>query len=249
MTIPYDWFASVEEAKQSANYTLPLLEWCDIPEGYATIGKQKILVPAFRMAKYPVTYAQYEAFIAAPDGYQNNQWWRRLARYRKTSGDQAWKIDKHPREHVNWHESMAFSRWLASKTGLPITLPTESQWQRAAQGDDGREYPWGDDFDKSKCNTSEGGPKKTTPVDQYPNGASPFGVMDMAGNVWEWCLSKWAATYQHPEDNNPTGGTDVCRVLRGGSWFGHMRDARAASRYANYAGLRISYFGCRLVVG
>ena len=80
--------------------------------------------------------------------------------------------------------------WLSSKAGLAISLPTEPQWQRAAQGGDGREYPWGNGFDSSRCNTSESGINHTTPVNQYPSGTSSYGVYDMAGNVWEWCLSE-----------------------------------------------------------
>lgn len=203
-------------------------EWCKIPQGHVTIEGQRILVPAFSMAKYPITYAQFEVFVKAPDGYRNDEWWEGLAQRDEEPFEQEWKLDKHPRENVNWYQAMAFCRWLAAKTGLPITLPTESQWQRAAQGDDGREYPWGSTFDKLKCNTNESGTRRTTPVDKFPKGASPFGVMDMAGNVWEWCLSKYTETYSHPEENDPDG--DLPRVLRGGSWADDQSFARAAYR-------------------
>lgn len=108
------------EVVRPTGFSLPLLEWCDIPEGYVTIEGQRILVPAFKMAKYPVTYAQFQAFIDAPDGYRNDDWWQGLAQRDKVAGDQKWKIDKHPRETVNWYESIAFSRWLGAKTGLSI---------------------------------------------------------------------------------------------------------------------------------
>ena len=100
-----------------------------------------------------------------------------------------------PRTNVKWYEAIAFCRWLTAQIGargdMSITLPTEQQWQRAAQGDDGREYPWGREFDMNKCNTQESGIGQTTPVTQYPQGASPYGVLDMSGNVWEWCLTDY----------------------------------------------------------
>lgn len=202
--------------------------WCDIPEGGVSVGAQQVSVPAFRMAKHPVTFAQFQAFIDAPDGYRNAQWWADLARREHTPGKQQWPIDTHPREGVNWYEAVAFCRWLSDKTGLPISLPTESQWQRAAQGDDGREYPWGGGPDETKCNTRESGLNKTTPVDQHPAGVSPFGVLDLAGNVWEWCLTKLASPYQHPEDNDMMG--DAKRVVRGGAFNAYQSSARATYR-------------------
>lgn len=233
---------NVVQGRASVGFTLPLLEWCDIPEGYVIIEKQKIFVPAFRMAKYPVTYGQFQAFIYAPDGYQNGEWWEGIARREHTPEEQIWKIDNHPRENVNWYEAMAFARWLAFKTGLPITLPTESQWQRAAQGSDGREYPWGNEFDKDKCNTWESGIGRTTLVDKYPNGVSPFGVMDMSGNVWEWCLNE----YRSSEVNI---GSSTARGLRGGSWYFNRGFACAASRFVGEPGSPFDFIGFRLVVG
>ena len=94
-----------------------------------------------------------------------------------------------PRENVNWYEAMAFANWLGAQLRMTITLPTVAQWQRAAKGDDDRYFPWGDDYDEDRCNTVETGLKQTTPVDRYRKGASPYGVYDMAGNVWEWTLN------------------------------------------------------------
>ncbi len=225
----------------NAPLNLPLLEWCEIPQGYVEIEEHKILVSTFQMAKYPVTYTQFEAFIGAPDGYRNDKWWAGLAQRDKTPGEQRWKIDTHPRDHVNWYEAIAFSRWLGAKIGLTVTLPTEAQWQRAAQGDDGREYPWGKKFDKANCNTKESGIGQTTPVDQHLAGASPFGVMDMAGNVWELCLNKW--------DNltDTDIGGQAKRVLRGGSWDLNKYHTSASFRAQGYPVLRNSNSGFRVV--
>jgi formylglycine-generating enzyme required for sulfatase activity len=110
---------------------------------------------------------------------------------------------------------MAFCCWLSEVTGEKILLPTEQQWQRAAQGDDGRDYPWGKDWDGTRCNNSVSPQKsdRTTLVRQYEErGDSPFGVVDLAGNVLEWCLTAYET------GQNDIDGTAV-RVLRGGSWY------------------------------
>ncbi len=80
----------------------------------------------------------------------------------------------------------------------------------------------------------------------FPEGASPYGVLDMSGNVWEWCLTRWRRAYDEPEDNDL--GSEALRVVRGGSWFGNLNFARAAYRYLNHPGVRVSGFGFRVVV-
>jgi formylglycine-generating enzyme required for sulfatase activity len=90
---------------------------------------------------------------------------------------------------IRWHEAMQFCQWLSDKIGYQVMLPTDAQWQRAAQGDDDRKYPWGNDWDSNRCNTEQSHIGHTTPVTEYPQGASPYGVLDMIGNVFEWCLT------------------------------------------------------------
>ena len=149
-------------------------------------------VRAFQMSKYPITYAQYEAFIHAADGYFNPAWWQRADPHREPA-EQRWPIPDHPREHVNWYEAVAFCRWLSHRLGRTIRLPTEQQWQRAAEGDAGRAYPWGERYDDtSLANTRERALGHTTPVTQFAKGVSQFGVFDMGGNVWEWCLNSYS---------------------------------------------------------
>ncbi|MDZ4766366.1 MAG: SUMF1/EgtB/PvdO family nonheme iron enzyme [Chloroflexota bacterium] len=184
--------------------------WCSVTAGTVTLEDASssngtkggiVPVPAFRIAKYPTTNAQYQAFIDA-GGYADARWWGYSAEAQafweqngKKPKPTAFDGDDTPRTNVSWFESVAFCLWLAAETGLNISLPSESQWQRAAQGDDGREYPWGNAFDPKRCNVDASGFARTTPVTKYDHplahpesGCSPFGVADLSGNVWEWCL-------------------------------------------------------------
>lgn len=207
-------------------------EWCDIPAGKVVTleTKQIFEVAAFQMAKYPITNAQYDEFLTEKDGYWDIHWWdysdeaKQWRVGNKTPKDTAFLGNDLPRTNVTWYEAVAFCRWLSSRTQLNIMLPSEQQWQRAAQGDDGREYPWGNQKpDKKLCNFGSN-VGQTSPVTQYPNGASPYGVIDMAGNVWEWCL-----TEPYTDSVNMNGNN--LRIVRGGSWVDLTVTLRAASRY------------------
>ncbi len=242
-------------------------EWIDIPGGKVTLVTEKgwttnylpegetktFTVEPFSIAKYPITNAQYQVFVDAPDGYQETKWWNYsddAMKWRAENpqpGNTAFVGDDHPRTNVNWFDSVAFCRWLTTRMGwtrhtssLQITLPTEQQWQRAAQGDTNRMYPWGDKFDKSLSNTRKSGLKRTTPVTQYPSGASPYGVMDMSGNMWEWCLTEYESGSIDLQGNNS-------RVLRGGSWGLTNRYVRAVFRRDHAPGGWNDFGGFRLV--
>lgn len=199
---------------------LPDIEWCKIPAGeFIYQGGEFVTLPTFFIAKYLITYAQFQAFIHASDGFSNSRWWDGLAKREVEPGEQKWPILNHPRERVSWFDAVAFCRWLSSKLGFEIRLPTEQEWEKAARGTDGRAYPWGGDYISGYANINEKyyevgthNLKRTTAVGIYPQGASPYGVLDMIGNLWEWCLNE----YDNPSEISVA--SDARRVLRGGSW-------------------------------
>ena len=177
---------------------------------------------------YPVTNARYREFVEA-GGYETEKWWdtggwkwreeERIIRPSYWDKDK-WNRDNHPVVGVSWYEAAAYCKWLSeiSKDGHFYHLPTEKQWERAARGTEGLEYPWGDKFDSGRCNTEESGKDKTTRVDLYADGLSPVGCYDMAGNVWEWT----SEFFDSDQDSY---------VLKGGSWSDPAVNARCAYRY------------------
>jgi formylglycine-generating enzyme required for sulfatase activity len=143
---------------------------------------------------------------------------------------------------------MAYCRWLSSVTGKAITLPSEAQWEKAARGDrDRREYPWGDRWDAAKCNTSELGLGGTTPVGIFPEGASPYGCLDMVGNVWEWTQSLFKSYKYDSLDGREDLKAEGTRVLRGGSFYLDLDGARCACRNRNFPYFFHDFFGFRVV--
>jgi formylglycine-generating enzyme required for sulfatase activity len=156
-------------------------------------------------------------------------------------------LPNHPVVSVSWADAQAYCKWLtriqrASGAISPndmVRLPTEAEWEKAARGQSGREWPWGDVWEPGRCNTQEAGIRTTTPVGHYsPLGDSPYGVADMAGNVWEWCQS---APFPYKAD-------DDRRVVRGGSFDRDKRGARCAWRSSAAPKFRLDYIGFRVVV-
>lgn len=213
---------------------LPDIDWVEIPAGeFIYQNGKRLILPTFWIARYPITYRQFQVFIDADDGSHNSEWWEGLDAqddHKAAPGEQRFKYWNHPRERVSWWDAVAFCRWLSAKFGYEITLPTEQQWEKAARGTDGREYPWGNEYISGYANIHEASwsrsvgsnVRQTTAAGMYPQGASPYGVLDMSGNVWEWCL------------NTPDGSIDLsgsgARVLRGGSWSYLSGHARCAYR-------------------
>ncbi|HLY31696.1 MAG TPA: SUMF1/EgtB/PvdO family nonheme iron enzyme [Ktedonobacterales bacterium] len=219
---------------------------CDVPAGSFPMGSDKrrdsqafddelpqkpIEVAAFQIARYSATVAEYACYQRAT-GKQRPDW--------RPQADQLLL----PVDNLSWQDAVAYATWLAQVTGQPWRLPTEAEWEKAARGTDGRIYPWGDQWDKTRANTYDGGPGHTTPVGSYPNGASPYGAQDMAGNVWEWTSSLYKL-YPYNPATSEDGGRDRTSVLvlRGGSWDYSPWGARAAFRYRD---LWYSQWGFRL---
>jgi len=229
---------------------VPDIEWCEVPEDGEWIyqdNKHEPL-PTFYIAKYQITYAQFQAFADAPDGYRDPKWWEGLyedglRQQEKGAGKQAWPIANHPRENVSWYEAVAFCRWLSTKLGYEVTLPTEEQWEKAARGIDGREYPYSGEFDANKGNTSETGLGQTSTVGIFPDGASPYGVLDLSGNILEWVLTEYKSKISNMLSNNER------RVVRGGSWDYDSVNARAACRLVSDPVSRYYFIGFRVSVG
>ena len=241
-------------ATPTAEEILPMLQWSDIPYGTVTIssivgtdedfGEMNVQVDNFVMSMYPVTNAQFEIFANAEDGYKNARWWgfsehaKRWFNQGEGVADSRFGGGERPRENVNWYEAMAFAQWLSSLLKMKVALPTVAQWQRAAKGDDDRYFPWGDEFHEEHCNTLESGLKMTTPVNRYHKGVSPFGVYDMAGNLWEWTMNTAAATDE---------GRDHRRAVAGGSFVSPCDRAQTSFRYYLDPHVRYSSIGIRLV--
>ena len=235
---------------------LPDIDWVEIPAGEFVYGEpgRKLRLDAFEIARYPVTNAQFDLFVA-DGGYESEEWWE-WPEHRPTPARPRWRFPNHPRETVSWYEAMAFCKWLDARLrergrledGRTIRLPLEQEWEKAARGSDGRKFPWGGEYEAGRANIDEvtfgTGPyylKQTSAVGIYPGGASPFQLLDMAGNVWEWTRTDYA-----------TGGpaapeSSVLRVLRGGSWFDVEVNARAAYRLNDTPGYRIVDLGFRVV--
>ena len=222
---------------------------CQIPAGPFLLGtdprrepeeaereelQRQVDVGMFYIGKYPVTVAEYHYALKAQNIRAPEAWSAQMAR------------PDHPVTRISWKAALAYVAWLAQVTGESWRLPTEEEWEKAARGTDGRSYPWGSVWDAARANTEEGGPGDTTPVGAYPGGASPYGVLDMAGNVNEWCgippdsplFRPGAWTGEAPK----SGG-----YLAGGGWDESSDHARAAYRSRLLMGSQTDDTGFRLV--
>ncbi|AEJ03037.1 Sulphatase-modifying factor protein [Nitrosomonas sp. Is79A3] len=226
---------------------LPDIVWVDMPPGEVILEGTKsdklFPVPRFRLARYPVTWAQYRAFLDAADGYCNPAWWEGQPREEKP-GQQLWSFDNYPAINVSWYDAVAYCRWLRVKLQLPIRLPTEWEWQWAALGNTQQNYPWGE-WNGQRANSDESGIGRTVAVGLYPLGRRPpredVLVDDMAGNVWEWCL------YEHAvQENCQLSGSEAC-VLRGGCWLDSPDGVRASVRDGTHPGNRNFNIGFRVL--
>ena len=206
-------------------------------------------LPDHYLAKTPVTNAQYEAFVQATGHIQPAHW---------EGGEPPRGKEDHPIVYVSWHHAIAYCRWLSEVTGKPYRLPSEAEWEKGARGSDGRIYPWGNRWAGKRCNSQEGHIGDTTPVRAYPEGVSPYGLLDMVGNVWEWTRSLWGEGFEEPSFKYPYDPADgreylgapdnTYRVLRGGSYNFHESFVRCASRHFDFPHYHSWFYGFRVVL-
>ena len=173
------------------------------------------------MGKYPVTVAQFAAFVTA-------------TKYQCQATLDVKAKANHPVTRVTWDDAVAFCEWVTKQTGVKVRLPTEAEWEKAARGSDGQTYPWGNAEPTDRLCNFNMNVSDTTPVGQYsPQGDSPYSCADMAGNVWEWCADWFDGNYyaQSPA-KNPTGpASGQYRVMRGGAWDIEASYVRVSLRY------------------
>ena len=197
-------------------------EWSDNDLFAAEQPQHVVSLPSFEISQYPVTNAEYHTFIWDV-GHRLPRNWTGFT-YREDT-------QNHPVVGVSKVDAEAYITWLNNKTGMVFKLPTEAEWERAARGDDGRIYPWGNTFDPWRCNTAESVKRGTTPVGSYsPGGDSVCGAADMVGNVWEWTQSLFLP-YPYRFDANREDYRSTGRyVVRGGAWYYTRKLARCAAR-------------------
>jgi formylglycine-generating enzyme required for sulfatase activity len=223
---------------------VPGFDWVDVPAGAYPIGRDGaehdvVDLPAFELGRTPVTNGQYAAFVAAAGAQAPPHWPA---------------PDDHPVTFVDWFEASAFCSWAGGR------LPTEAEWEKAARGTAGRRWPWGDEADATRAAVGAG-PKHgaTSPVGAHPGGASPYGLQDMAGNVWEWTASAYRPSavsglaFTHtdesgnarPDTEHEHGGGEY--VLRGGSFASPgLAWARCAMRSRSRPERRQAHIGFRV---
>ena len=204
--------------------------------------QHRVFLDGYQIAKYPVTNAEYQAFVQATNRQSPKHW---------SGGTFPEELAAHPVVYVNWEDAAEYCKWLTEQLrkanqlseNYAIRLPTEAEWEKAAAWDDGKKlhriYPWGNEWDTAKCNSAEGKVGATTPVGKYSTaGDSFYGLADMAGNVWEWCADWYDENYYKasPEKNPQGADSTSYRVLRGGSWGSDAGYARCAHRFRDVPG-------------
>jgi formylglycine-generating enzyme required for sulfatase activity len=215
-----------------------------IPEGYFPMGADTpeenplhfIYTSAYFIDKYEVSNAQYKEFMTAKNHPAPKFW-----------NDKRFNQPEQAVVGVSWHDAAAYAAWKGNR------LPTEAEWEKAARGKEGLTYPWGNKADNIANLANIRGRHRNAPaaVDSYTAGASPYGVLNMAGNVAEWCLDWFDRDYyNHSPEMNPEGPAKPVRamkVLRGGSWLDNLDNVKTFRRLRNYPHIKNNAYGFRTV--
>ncbi|MCB0055043.1 MAG: SUMF1/EgtB/PvdO family nonheme iron enzyme, partial [Caldilinea sp.] len=232
--------------------------------------QHEVLIPYdFRMARYPITNAQYRCFVDA-GGYAAERYWAEAraagvwqdgwveGRSGPEEYGEPFALANHPVVGVTWYEALAFTRWLSDALheqgklpkGWQVRLPSEAEWEKAARGADGRRYPWGETLTPQHANFDETRIGATNAVGCFPLGAGPHRCEEMSGNVWEWTRSLWANYPYDPADGRERldAGPDMRRVMRGGSFLNNDWNVRCAARSRYDPNFPYGYFGFRVVL-
>lgn len=223
-------------------FGVPMDERGKYPDDYPESPQEQLMLPAYSISRYPISIQQYEAYLVDTGKPQRNLTRGYIANY--------------PAVNVSWHDAMAFCTWLSAKVGYTVRLPTEAEWQKAARGVNGQTYPYGSLFDSRRANTREMGIGEVVAVGIFPGGASPYGVHDMMGNVWEWCLNRWRmrraakatgrlVRYFDSEVTLPEGFAP--RVISGGACTTSESLARPTAHYLRAPDYTSAYQGFRVV--
>ena len=196
---------------------------------------EKIYLPDYFIALTEVTNAQFEEFVFA-GGYNEKKYWSEKGwtfikeneiTVPKGFSRHSFNDPNKPVAGVSWYEADAFCRWAGKR------LPTEAEWEKAAKGTDGRIYPWGNHMDFTRLVYQSSNVCRSMPVGLFPTGASPYGLLDIAGNVWEWTADTYGGVdYKYTVlDPKETGKSFDLMIVKGGSWGSNRRHFRCSYQY------------------
>jgi serine/threonine-protein kinase len=230
---------------------------------------QRVWVDSFYIDILPVTNDQFMKFcketayrttaekIGFGDTYINGKWaWVKGACWHHPIGPGSDVRDKmdHPVVLVTQGDAFAYCKWRSKLEGRYFRLPTEAEWEMAAKGTTDRRYPWGDcDIDAGgivRACYNKGNPQGTMPVGSFPEGASPYGILDMAGNVWDWCIDAYKENYFQklpPSDKGGPLSLHRRSVFRGGSWIYPPEKLTTTFRHKNRIARASAGIGFRCV--
>lgn len=246
-------------ASSGVQFVIPPM--CDVPPGPFLMGsdptidkraefheepQHSVTLTAFQIGRFPVTVAEYAYFVRA-GGNEPQRWEPRKKQGKLVHWQAQLQQPDHPVVCVSWRDAAAYAAWLANVVGDTWRLPTEAEWEKAARGTDSRIYPWGNNFDRARCNTDESSTGTTTSVGTYieRGDASPYGLHEMAGNVWEWTSSLYKPYPYQPQHDAGDADLSGKRVRRGGGWTSPFEYARTAYR-DHYDPVVIHAIGFRL---